>query len=92
MTYGIFIGIASTIGAVLLFWQYWTAAQGQMRRMYILFIFVNSLMLLQNSVMIIKNHDQVGLLPFHAVFIWGVSMGIKGLLRLRKEKENDTHT
>jgi hypothetical protein len=82
----LFILIMTIIAVSINFIGLYKTAKGSLRPAYWLMIFGGIAFFTLNTVVTFKSPENIGLIFVNLLSIWTVIMGIKGLLRLNKEK------
>ena len=65
----------------------WYLAKGRLRPAYWLMIIMGVFNFVLNGIVVIVMPDMWGILSFQFLILWAIAMGIKGLLRLRREEK-----
>ncbi len=65
----------------------WYIAKGRLRLVYWLMIIMGLFQFVLNSILVAFRPDLWGILAFQFLVVWTIVMGIKGLLRLKKEEK-----
>ena len=82
---GTFLFIMTIIAVSINFFGLYATAKGHLRPAYWLMIFGGISFFILNTVVTFKSPENIGLILVNLLSIWTIIMGIKGLLRLRKE-------
>lgn len=86
MTEFFLIGALITVALNVL--AHWNMSKGNMKVVYVLNLFVYASYFIIETSLAFNNPEQIGILLFNLLNIWAFIMAVKGLVRLRKEKNS----
>lgn len=81
-----FFLIATIVTVVLNVLSHWNLSRGNNKTVYILNLFVYASYFAIETALAFNDPSQIGILLFNVLNLWAFSMAVKGLLRLRREK------
>lgn len=80
-----FFWVSSITTVGLQFVNFWYLSKGNLKVVYPLSIIVYVLYIIIETILAFNSPDQMGIMIFNAVNIWGLAMSFRGLMRLKSE-------
>ena len=87
--YGILLAVVAGLTILTVVITKWYLAEGILKPVYYLNIITSLLHALVNWMMFIHDAEQVGMLMYNLLSIYAIVMAVKGLKRLKKERQDE---
>jgi uncharacterized membrane protein len=85
----IFFWVLSIFAACVSFTNHWFLSKGKLNISYPLIIVACTCYIIVETILALRDPVQLGILVFNLTNLWAIIMATKGLMRLRKEEEEN---